>query len=83
MIWKKPQKDLPPLKCSKRVVDSEEAAVLIVELRNLGMLEVGFTDSASPCGCRSGQKFKPAKTAEPVKVLEDGKMRAAGDRLPE
>jgi len=41
----------PPVKCWRRVADSEEAARRMNELRAAGALEVDCLTSAAPCTC--------------------------------
>lgn len=70
VIWKKPRLDPdgepePPLKCSRRVEDSEQAAREMVELKKAGMLDVDCLAAAGPCACR-----QPAKAGQ---VVEEGK----------
>jgi hypothetical protein len=96
VVWKQPRQNetgeaLPPLRCSRRVADSDEAAAEIVSLRAAGMIEIDLLSASGPCICRSpapktetappGAAPDPPSTDPPIGRGQswDWKRRQAGD----
>lgn len=95
VVWKTRGPEGIPLKCSHRVLSSEQAAQEMAELRAAGMLDVEVLTGVKPCGCRAGKAeesklvAKAGKLDEPVveaaremivEPVSDWKTRAAGER---
>jgi len=55
VIWKQARDDQPPVRCFRRVADSEEAARVMVELR-AGTLDPECFTAAEQCTCRAALK---------------------------
>ena len=88
VVWKEARTGRPPVRCSRRVADSEQAAETMVELRAGGALDVECVTAAEPCTCRAAPpKVDPSsvRTEEPSRDKKsrsrelDQKSRAAGE----
>jgi len=67
VFWRQPRPELglPPLACSKRVADRDEADQLVAELREQKMIDIDLISAARKCGCTESRTAKAALAPTP------------------
>jgi hypothetical protein len=81
LIWKQPREGMPPLVCSRRVLDQDHARYHARQLAAQGALDIDVVSAAKACSCRQKPESaasKPRKAAV-ASSASDFKRRAAGD----